>query len=69
MKRILEISIGQFSDKGPKPDNEDFYGYIEPAGSQLEYKGIAVAISDGMSGSEDGKQASHACIIGFLANG
>ena len=68
MKRILEISIGQFSDKGPKPDNEDFYGYIEPAGSQLEYKGIAVAISDGMSGSEDGKQASHACIIGFLSD-
>ncbi len=64
----LQISIGQFSDPGIKTDNEDFYGFSEPGDSQLIYKGIAVAISDGMSGSEGGKQASHACIIGFLSD-
>ncbi|MCI0654577.1 MAG: bifunctional protein-serine/threonine kinase/phosphatase [Methylococcaceae bacterium] len=68
MNPKLEISIGQFSDKGIKTDNEDFYGFSKPNASQLIYKGIAVAISDGMSGSEGGKQASRACIIGFLSD-
>ncbi len=64
----LAISIGQHSDKGIKVENEDFYGVSEPDEPQLTHKGIAVAISDGMSGSEAGKQASRACIIGFLAD-
>ncbi|MGR9106729.1 MAG: protein kinase domain-containing protein [Gammaproteobacteria bacterium] len=68
MNPKLEITIGQFSDKGVKPDNEDFYGFSEPNLSQLTYKGIAVAISDGMSGSEGGRQASRACVIGFLSD-
>ncbi|MGH8551397.1 MAG: protein kinase domain-containing protein [Methylococcales bacterium] len=68
MNPKLQITIGQFSDKGAKTDNEDFYGFSEPKASQLIYKGIAVAISDGMSGSDGGKQASRACIIGFLSD-
>ncbi len=68
MNPKLEITIGQFSDKGTKLENEDFYGFSEPGPSQLIYKGIAVAVSDGMSGSEGGRQASRACVIGFLAD-
>ncbi|MGH8475257.1 MAG: protein kinase domain-containing protein [Methylococcales bacterium] len=68
MNPKLQVSIGQFSDPGIKPDNEDCYGFSECNDSRLVYKGIAVAISDGMSGSEGGKQASRACIIGFLSD-
>lgn len=68
MNPKLKITIGQYSNKGIKDHNEDFYGFSEPQGIQLTYKGIAVAISDGMSGSEGGKQASRACIIGFLSD-
>ena len=64
----LKVSVGQFSDRGGKPENEDFYGFSEPNASQLTFKGIAVAISDGMSGSEGGKQASRACVIGLLSD-
>ncbi len=64
----LAISIGQCSDKGVKPDNEDFYGFSYPSEPQLTHKGIAIVISDGMSGSESGKEASRACTIGFLSD-
>jgi eukaryotic-like serine/threonine-protein kinase len=62
----LQISIGYASDKGIKKDNEDFFGSLIPDGSQLVYKGIAIAIADGMSGSDAGKQASHCCVVSFL---
>ncbi|MDI1294131.1 MAG: bifunctional protein-serine/threonine kinase/phosphatase [Methylobacter sp.] len=64
----LKVSIGSASDKGIKPDNEDFFGSLIPEGPQLIHKGIAVAIADGMSGSDAGKQASHCCVIGFLSD-
>ncbi|MGJ0490836.1 protein kinase domain-containing protein [Methylobacter sp.] len=62
----LRISLGHASDKGIKADNEDFYGALVPEEPQLTYKGIAVAIADGMSSSDAGKQASHCCVVGFL---
>lgn len=68
MTANLKISIGQHSDKGVKADNEDFFGYSEPQEPQLSYKGIVVAIADGMSSSDAGKKASHACIVGFLSD-
>jgi serine/threonine protein phosphatase PrpC len=64
----LKIAIGQYSDQGIKADNEDFFGYSEPQEPQLSYKGIVIAIADGMSSSDAGKRASHACIIGFLSD-
>jgi serine/threonine protein kinase len=65
-KPTLKVSIGYASDKGIKPDNEDFFGSLIPEGPQLTHKGITVAIADGMSGSDAGKQASHSCVISFL---
>jgi len=62
----LEISVGQCSDKGLKKDNQDFHGYVCPKEPQLSYKGVAIAIADGMSGSDAGKEASQASIAGFL---
>jgi len=66
MANSLKASIGSYSDKGVKADNEDFFGALIPEEPQLTLKGISVAIADGMSGSDAGKQASQCCITGFL---
>lgn len=66
MATTLRVGIGAHSDKGIKANNEDFFGAYIPKEPQLTYKGITVAIADGMSGSDAGKQASHCSIVGFL---
>ena len=69
MLKKLEISLGSFSDKGIKADNDDFIAYKIPDNKHiLKNKGIVVAIADGMSSSEAGKEASHACINGFITD-
>ncbi|WP_338040216.1 PP2C family protein-serine/threonine phosphatase [Methylocucumis oryzae] len=67
-KATLTIDIGHASAAGVKPDNEDFFGALIASGSQLIHKGIAIAIADGMSGSDAGKQASHCCVASFLSD-
>jgi len=68
MTANLSISIGQFSDKGIKEDNQDFYGAILPEEPLLSDKGICVIIADGVSSSEYGKQASESAVKGFLTD-
>ncbi len=60
------ITVGQHSCAGRKVRNDDSYGVLIPAGSQLEIKGIAMAIADGMSSSEGAKTASETCVKNFL---
>ena len=67
-KPTLKVTIGFYSDKGIKDENEDFCGAHVPDESQLTHKGLAVAIADGMSGSDAGKQASHCCVVSFLSD-
>lgn len=66
--QTLKASIGSCSHKGIKARNEDFLGVLMPTGAQLTYKGIVVAIADGMSGSVAGHEASHCCIVSFLSD-
>ncbi len=66
MPASLKITSGEYSTAGLKPQNEDNCGVQTPAEPLLTTKGIAVAIADGMSGSDAGKEASEACISGFL---
>lgn len=73
MTNSLKVTIGQSSIAGIKPDNEDFLGYYTPSEEtddaiQLESKGIAVAIADGMSGSDGGKEASQVSVNQFLSD-
>ena len=68
MTAILSINAGQYSEKGIKPSNEDACGIRTPDGSLLTGKGIAVAIADGVSSAEAGREASEACIKGFLSD-
>jgi len=66
MAASLKISSGEYSTAGVKAQNEDNCGVQVPAEPLLTTKGICAAIADGMSGSDAGKEASDACISGFL---
>ncbi|MGY6275452.1 protein kinase domain-containing protein [Methylomonas sp. MgM2] len=66
MAKTLAVDISAFSDKGIKEENQDFWGALIPEEPQLTLKGITIAIADGMSASEAGKEASHCCVTAFL---
>ena len=62
----LRVSVGQYSDKGKKPRNQDFHGLCVPHAAQLDSKGIAVALADGISSSEVSHIASETAVAAFL---
>ena len=62
----LRISLGQHSDKGKKPLNQDFHGGYVPKDDLLASKGIALAIADGISSSDVAHIASESAVSGFL---
>lgn len=66
MQSQLKLSLGQYSDKGRKPVNQDFHGAYLPAEPLLSTKGIAVAIADGISSSQVSQIASETSIRSFL---
>lgn len=66
MSGQLKVSIGQHSDKGRKPINQDFYGVCVPKEPLLSAKGIAIALADGISSSQVSEIASQAAVRGFL---
>jgi len=66
MKQILSIESAQQCLAGGKEENQDSCGVKVAEGQQLQTKGIAIAIADGMSGSDAGREASQACVQGFL---
>ena len=68
MSSQLQISIGQFSDKGRKSVNQDFHGVYIPKEPQLSSKGIAITLADGISSSDVSQVASEAAVTGFLAD-
>lgn len=68
MSRDLKISIGQHSDKGRKPTNQDFHGALIPEQPALSTKGVAVAIADGISSSDVGHIASESAVKSFLTD-
>lgn len=63
---VLSLRIGQHSERGAKPANEDFHGMLVPEGQALQLKGVAIAIADGMSSSEAARLAAEYAVKGFL---
>lgn len=68
MSRQLKLSIGQHSDKGRKPTNQDFHGALIPEQPILGLKGIAIALADGISSSSVARVASESAVKGFLTD-
>ncbi len=68
MSSILSINAGQHSLAGNKAVNEDACGYHVPDEPQLTTKGLVVVIADGVSSSEAGREAAHACVRSFIGD-
>lgn len=66
MMSELKVSIGQYTDKGRKQSNQDFIGRRLPQASLLNIKGIALAIADGISSSQESHIASEVAVKNFL---
>ncbi|MBL8471652.1 MAG: bifunctional protein-serine/threonine kinase/phosphatase [Rhodocyclaceae bacterium] len=66
MTKTLRVTVGQYSDKGLKPANQDFHGVSIPDEPQRSAKGIAIALADGISSSDVSHVASAAAVRGFL---
>ncbi len=66
MNTPLRVTLGQHSQAGRKPVNQDFHGAAVPAGTYLRTKGIAIALADGISSSAVSQVASAAAVRGFL---
>ena len=66
MSMPLHIAIGQYSDKGRKPVNQDFHGATIPGEPLLSSKGVGVALADGISSSDVSQVASQTAIKGFF---
>ncbi len=68
MNAKLNVTIGQHSEQGLKDENQDFHGAIIPKPPQLDTKGIAIAIADGVSSSIDGREAAQTAVGSFLSD-
>ncbi len=66
MSTDLRVTLGQHSQAGRKPVNQDFHGAMVPQGPLLASKGIALALADGISSSAVSQIASAAAVRGFL---
>jgi serine/threonine protein phosphatase PrpC/ribosomal protein L39E len=68
MPRELQISVGQYSDKGRKQTNQDFHGALIPSEPVLSLKGIAIVLADGISSSNVSQVASESAVKSFLTD-
>ena len=68
MTRPLKVAAGQTTDKGRKQVNQDFHGVCVAAESQLNSKGVVVALADGISSSDLSQEASQSTVRAFLAD-
>lgn len=66
MSDSLLVTVGQYSDKGRKAENQDCLGVFVPQNSQREFKGVAAAMADGISSSDVSQIASETAIKNFL---
>jgi serine/threonine protein phosphatase PrpC len=64
----LGVTIGQYSEAGPKPINQDFHGALVPDGAELALKGIAVALADGISSSAVSQIAAQIAVKSLLTD-
>lgn len=65
----LHVDIASHSIQGLKDNNEDAVGFFVPEEPPvLEGKGIVLAVADGVSSAEAGKEASETAITRFLSD-
>ena len=62
----LGVSVGQYSDAGAKASNQDAHGARIPDDAELDSKGVAMALADGISTSDVAHVASETAVKSFL---
>lgn len=65
---LLQLTVGQLSATGPRPQNEDYCGVVTPDATRLADKGAIVALADGVSGGAGGREAAEYTVRGLLAD-
>ncbi|MEJ2362814.1 MAG: bifunctional protein-serine/threonine kinase/phosphatase [Gammaproteobacteria bacterium] len=68
MSNQLRVTVGQYSDKGRKPLNQDCHAVAIPEQPLLGNKGVAVCLADGISSSDVSQIASQAAVNGFISD-
>ena len=66
MKNKLQVTTAQYSYEGLKDINQDFHGITIPNDYLLKYKGISIALADGISSSDVSDIASNITVNSFL---
>jgi serine/threonine protein phosphatase PrpC len=64
----LTLSVGQHTDSGRKPANQDFHGTVIPREPQRAAKGVALALADGISSSDVSHIASSSAVTALLTD-
>jgi len=62
----LKVTLGQASERGRKPVNQDFHGACVPAQPALGSKGIVLALADGIGSSAVSHEAAQAAVHSAL---
>lgn len=68
MSHSLTVTIGQYSDRGRKPANQDFHGALIPEPPLLRLKGLVVALADGISSSAVSAIAAETAVKSVLTD-
>lgn len=64
---VLNISVGGYSTKGIKPENQDAFAvHTKATQSVLEYKGAVACLADGVSCSVNAQNASQTAVTQFI---
>jgi len=64
----LSVTIGQHSQAGRKPSNQDFHGALIPDGTERTIKGITLAIADGISSSTISHEAAETAVKALMTD-
>lgn len=64
----LIVDTGHHSVTGIRPRNEDFVGMVTPGEPELSCKGMVLAVADGVSGNEGGREAAEYVVRGLLTD-
>jgi serine/threonine protein phosphatase PrpC len=62
----VRASVGFFSDKGPRKENEDFAAAVIGAELPEPRREVVAAIADGVGGAKGGRVAAELAVRGFL---
>lgn len=64
----LIVSTGHHTVAGSRPRNEDFVGMVTPGEPELSCKGMVLAVADGVSGNDGGREAAEYVARGLLTD-